>query len=424
MSGCSGCSPRVCFLLGLPRSGTTLLAHLLQHHPDIVAPPEPWLMLALEAFGWVDQRHPAGSSLIEAATSEFLGRIDRTIVSRAFADAAYAQYLAKAGKRIIIDKTPRYWTALEFLESVYPEAPHLLLMRNPYAIAASLKSTWGIPLRAESSHPVSGSTLVDLMRRLPDVIISSLADLVLGLPKLAAHRTRPQTQVVQYELLVAHPDEEIRRLLRGLGCDPGAVAPAAMPQADYLRSSSFGDRKILERNAVDQNSVQTWRSQLSVEEMQTVTDLVGSELLVELGYEQELMHAQQAGVLDRGGEVTELYRRLFRVWWDFRSTKARESSGPSHAGESVHTARSVLEKSPSALDISKVRQANGPSSANVENNSRLATSMAVQLQQALLASEADRAARLDAMCDRDAAIAMLRDEVARLEQILNIPRSI
>ncbi|AJA65395.1 MULTISPECIES: sulfotransferase [Bradyrhizobium] len=101
--------------LGLPRSGTTLLAHLLKLHPDIVAPPEPWLMLALEAFGKVDRRHPGGSALIEAATSEFLGRIDRAIVSRAFAEAAYDQYLAEAGKRIIIDKTPRYGRSLTLL---------------------------------------------------------------------------------------------------------------------------------------------------------------------------------------------------------------------------------------------------------------------------------------------------------------------
>ncbi|WP_408918067.1 sulfotransferase [Bradyrhizobium arachidis] len=64
-------SPAVCFLLGLPRSGTTLLAHLLQRHPAIMAPPEPWLMLALEAFGRVDHRHSAGASLVQAATSEF-----------------------------------------------------------------------------------------------------------------------------------------------------------------------------------------------------------------------------------------------------------------------------------------------------------------------------------------------------------------
>ncbi|WP_283807107.1 sulfotransferase [Bradyrhizobium sp. Ghvi] len=390
------------------------MAHLLQHHPDILAPPEPWLMLGLEAFGRVDQRHPAGSSLIEAATSEFLARIDRTIVSRAFADAAYDQYLAEAGKRIIIDKTPRYWSALEFLECVYPESPHILLMRNPYAIAASLKSTWGIPLRAESSHSVSISSLTDLMLRLPDGIISSLADLVLGLPKLAAHRARPQTQFVQYELLVAHPDEEIRRLLTGLGCDPAAVASAGMGQADYLRSSSFGDRKILERNAVDQSSVNAWQSQLSVEEMQTVTDLVGTELLLELGYEQELLHARQAGVLDGGREVTELYREIFRTWWDLRSNKTGATSGPSHTGE-------PLQKIRSACDVSNLRQANGPLVAKVEENLRLAPSAVAKLQQELLSSEADRAAGLDAIRNRDAAIEMLRSEVARLEQILNIP---
>ncbi|WP_275969508.1 MULTISPECIES: sulfotransferase family protein [Bradyrhizobium] len=351
MSGRFGRSPEVCFLLGLPRSGTTLLAHLLQLHPDIVAPPEPWLMLALEAIGKVDRRHPAGSSLIEAATSEFLGRIDRTIVSRAFADAAYDQYLAKAGKRIIIDKTPRYWTALEFVESVYPESPHILLMRNPYAIAASLKSTWGIPLRAESAQPVSVSSLADLMLRLPDGIISSLADLVLGLPRLAAQRIRPQTHLVQYELLVAHPDEEIQRLLTALGCDPGGVASASMGRVDYLQSSSFGDRKILERNTIDESSVKSWQSQLSVEEMQTVTDLVGAELLVELGYEQELLHAQKAGVLDRGREVTELYRRIFRTWWDLRSAKAGGLSGLSHAGESAHTTWNISENRDVAIEM-------------------------------------------------------------------------
>ncbi|MGY2843964.1 MULTISPECIES: nodulation protein NoeE [unclassified Bradyrhizobium] len=388
-------SPAVCFLLGLPRSGTTLLAHLLQHHPDIVAPPEPWFMLALEAFGRVDQRHPAGSPLIEAATSEFLGRIDRTLVCRAFADTAYSQYLAAAGKRIIIDKTPRYWTALEFLEAVYPEAPHILLMRNPYAIAASLKSTWGIPLRAENSYPVSVSALADLMLRLPAVVISSLADLVLGLPRLAAHRARPRTQLIKYEPLVARPDQEVRRLLVALGCDPAVAASAGMEQADYLRSSSFGDRKILERNAVDESSVKAWQSQLSAEEMQTVTDLIGVELLIELGYEQELLHAQQAGVVDRGGEVTELHRRIFQTWRDLRSRSASNSS--------------------------IVRQTQNLSDTNVEEDLRLADSTAARLQHALLTSEAERAAGLDAIQNRDAAIKVLRSEIERLEQVLNMP---
>ncbi len=306
--------PAVCFLLGLPRSGTTLLAHLLQQHPDVVAPPEPWLMLALEAFGRVDHRHPAGSSLIQDATSEFLGRIDRTVVSRAFADAAYGQYLAAAGKRTFIDKTPRYWMVLDFLDSLYPEAPHILLLRNPYAVAASLKSTWGIPLVPESWPPASLSSLSDLVFSLPPDIASSLADLVLGLPTLAAHPGRRQTELVRYEVLVAHPDEEVRRVIAGLGYDPTSIASAIMEQPEYLRSSRFGDRKILERKAVDGRSLHTWQTELSIQEMQAITDALGAELLIELGYEQEFRYVQQAGIVDRGPAVTEQYRQVFRTW--------------------------------------------------------------------------------------------------------------
>ncbi|RXH38792.1 NoeE-like protein [Bradyrhizobium nanningense] len=189
------------------------------------------------------------------------------------------------------------------------------------------------------------------MLRLPDFIISSLADLVLGLPRLAARRTRPQTQLMQYEMLVSHPDEEIQRLLTALGCDPAAFTSTEMRQADYLRTSRFGDRKLLERTAVDQSSVDAWRSQLSVEEMQTVTDLVGAELFLELGYEEELLHARKAGVLDTRVEVTELYRRIFRTWWDLRIAKAGASSISSHAGEAIRTARNVSENSDAAIEM-------------------------------------------------------------------------
>ncbi|AHY48690.1 blr2074 [Bradyrhizobium diazoefficiens USDA 110] len=188
------------------------------------------------------------------------------------------------------------------------------------------------------------------MLRLPDGIISSLPDLVLGLPRLAEQRTRPQAHLVQYELLVARPDEEIQRVLTGLGCDPDGVASASIGRADYLQASSFGDRKNVERNAIHGSSVKSRQSQLCVEEMQTVTDLVGAELLLELGYEQELLHAQKSGVLDRGREVTEPYRRIFRTWWDMRSTNAGGLPGSSYAGEPVHTALNISENRDVAIE--------------------------------------------------------------------------
>ncbi|NGO52992.1 sulfotransferase family protein [Allomesorhizobium camelthorni] len=415
-------SPAVCFLLGLPRSGTTLLAHLLQKHPDIAAPPEPWLMLALEAFGRVDHRHPAGPSLIQSATSEFLGRVDRSSVSRAFADAAYSQYLAAAGKRTFIDKTPRYWMVLDYLDSLYPEAPHILLLRNPYAIAASLKSTWGVPFVSErSAPPASMACLADLVLGLPQLDLAySLADFVLGLPALAAHRARRQTQVVRYELLVARPDEEIRRVIAGLGYDPARIEAATIEQTDYLRSSNFGDRKILEKQGVDKRSVHAWQTELTIEEMQAVTDLVGAELFIELGYEDELRYAQQAGIVDRGRAVTERYRQVFRTWWDLLAAAGPSFDISAAAREPNSTVQEAGQNTSSGSGASTVRRAQHPAGSDMEENLQLANAMVAQLKQALSGSEADRAVRLHAIRDRDDTIETLRGEIVRLEQTLSL----
>ena len=396
----------VCFLLGLPRSGTTLLAHLLQQHPDLLAPPEPWLMLALEAFGTVDQRHPAEAFLIRDATEEFFGRIDRAAACRALADNAYGQYLAAAGKRCFIDKTPRCWMAVDFIDTLYPEAPHIVLMRNPYAIAASLKSTWGIPLLPESCPPA----------RAP-----YLADLVLGLPVLAARRDRPKTQVVRYEALVEQTGEEIRRVVTALGYDPAGITSMTIGKTDYLKSGNFGDRKILDKKTIDDRSVHAWQTELSTQEMQAVTDMVGAELLIELGYDQEFQWAREAGVVDSGDAVTHRHRQVFQTWWNLRAAPkvAPGFREPARAEQQSDAAAQAGTESPtSAPDLSAMQTARLLAEFDTERTLRQANAKTDELQEALAASEADRAARLDAIHERDATIATLQSEVARLGQAL------
>ncbi|MGY4598067.1 ribosomal protein S20 [Bradyrhizobium sp. GM22.5] len=363
-------------------------------------------MLALDSLGMVDQRHPADAALVHTATKEFFGRIDRAVVCRALADAAYNQYLAAAGKRCFIDKTPRYWMVVSFLDALYPEAPHIVLTRNPYAIAASLKSTWGIPLLPESCPPA----------RAP-----YLADLVLGLPVLAARRDHPKTQVVRYETLVAQPGEEIRRIIIGLGYDPAGITSTTIGNTDYLRSGIFGDRKILDKKSVDDRSVNAWQNELSVEEMQAVTDMVGAGLMIELGYEQEFQRAREAGVVDKGETVTEHRRQLFQAWWNLRSDKntAAAVGDPTNASQRIDAALRAITKSlPSASEPAVMQEARLLAESRVEQALRLANETPAELQQALAVSEVDRAARLDVIHERDATIATLQNEVARLGQAL------
>lgn len=327
--------------------------------------------------------------MIRTATSEFLDRIERPAVYRAIADAAYARYLATAGKRLFIDKTPRYWMVLEFLESVYPSAPRILLMRNPYAIAASLKSTWGIPIQSASCPSAIGSCLADIARGQPTpAIASTIADLVLGLPALAAQRGHPYTRPVQYELLVTRPDEVIGRLIAGLGYDR-ALTALAMEQMDYLRSSNFGDRKILERKAIDDRSVDAWKTVLSPEEMQAVTDLVGAELLIEIGYEKELGYAQKAGVVDRGRGVAEHYRRLFQTSWDLLGGTRGTSFGISIGSEPNTAIEQAGAKSSTPGMSSGVTEPQHIAQSSIDDTLRQVNSMVAELERALEVSKSD-----------------------------------
>lgn len=363
-------------------------------------------MLALDALGTVDQRHPADASLVRTATDEFFGRIDRAAACRALADAAYDQYLAAADKRCFIDKTPRYWMVASFIDALYPEAPQIVLLRNPYAIAASLKSTWGVPLLPETCPPAHSSYL---------------ADLVIGLPLLAARRDRSKTQVVRYETLVAQPSEEIRRMITALGYDPADITSTTMGKTDYLKSGNFGDRKILDKKTIDDRSVHAWQTELSVQEMQAVTDMVGADLLIELGYEQEFQWAREAGVIDSGEAMTRRHRQVFQIWWHLRSgrTAAAGSDEPPYSGQRSNAApQPPTESSPPVSDPSVMQAAQILAESGLEQALRLANTKTDELQRALAASEADRAARLNVIQERDATIATLQSEVPRLEQAL------
>ena len=356
-------------------------------------------MLALDALGTVDQRHPADASLVRTATDEFFGRIDRAAACRALADAAYDQYLAAADKRCFIDKTPRYWMVASFIDALYPEAPQIVLLRNPYAIAASLKSTWGVPLLPETCPPAHSPYL---------------ADLVIGLPLLAARRDRSKTQVVRYETLVAKPSEEIRRIITALGYDPAGITSTTMGKTDYLKSGNFGDRKILDKKTIDDRSVHAWQTELSVQEMQAVTDMVGADLLIELGYEREFQWAREAGVIDNGEAMTRRHRQVFQIWWHLRSgrTAAAGSDEPPYSWQRSNAApQPRTESSPPVADPSVMQVAEILAESSVEQVLRLANTK-------LAASETDRAARLNVIQERDATIATQQSELARLEQAL------
>src|SRR2546422_5821108 len=136
---------RLIFLIGAPRSGTTLLARMLGAHSMIYGRAEPHLITPIAHLGYYAnvQKAPYDPFNVEQAVREFVadlprGEADYLDALRAYTDTMYERMLSTApGKRFFLDKTPAYALVLPFLVKLYPEARYIVLTRHPLAVLSS-----------------------------------------------------------------------------------------------------------------------------------------------------------------------------------------------------------------------------------------------------------------------------------------------
>jgi hypothetical protein len=198
---------RLVFLIGAPRSGTTLLARMLSAHSMIYGRAEPHLITPLAHLGYFGsvQKAPYDPFNVEQAIRELVadlpgGEADYLDALRAYSDAMYSRILALAPeKRLFLDKTPAYALVLPFLTKLYPKAHYVVLTRHPLAVLSSYVDSFfdGDFKVALAHNPI-------LSRYVP-----ALAKMV---------RDQPVPLVwVKYEELVREPEVHFRRVCDHLG---------------------------------------------------------------------------------------------------------------------------------------------------------------------------------------------------------------
>ncbi|HIJ74946.1 MAG TPA: sulfotransferase [Candidatus Hydrogenedentes bacterium] len=137
-------SVQMLFVIGSPRSGSTMLERMLESHSQILGGPEPHIITPLAHLGVWDKVDKAPYDHILSAESQklFVERLpnkhqDYWDACRAYCDVLYGRYLATSDKAICLDKTPAYALVLPFMMKVFPDAKYVVLTRHPVATFSS-----------------------------------------------------------------------------------------------------------------------------------------------------------------------------------------------------------------------------------------------------------------------------------------------
>lgn len=242
--------PRL-FVVGCPRSGTTLVQSFLAAHRDVHGFPETHFFYRLPAA-----RGPRRWLGLVAAdlvpdlgdVARHLGRPDtrwprpRTVRRTVEAFTRTADEVARdAGRRTWSEKTPADLYAVDLIERLVPRARFVHVVRDGAEVVASLCAVapgWG------SSYTVD--TALDTWRECVAIT--------------AAHHGRPGHAVIRYADLVTEPDRVLRGVCQqvGLPWDADMVdgraraAPGLIKDFEHWKSDNTGPLQHRPRERFEQ----------------------------------------------------------------------------------------------------------------------------------------------------------------------------
>jgi hypothetical protein len=131
---------RPIFVLGCPRSGTSLVFRLLRMAPDTSSIGTEGHVL------WETFHHPRRRNWeSNAVPPEDIGSVERRYISWA------TRLLAGRGR--FIDKTPRNVLRVPYLDALFPDASFVLVHRDGRAVVSSLRRNWEHRTRIGQAPP-------------------------------------------------------------------------------------------------------------------------------------------------------------------------------------------------------------------------------------------------------------------------------
>lgn len=258
------------FVIGVQRSGTSLLRRMLDTHPNIACPPESKFILPLQELIKDDQ------ALRGLASMGFPRQVVMKRL-REFVAEFFEAYAAAKGKSRWADKTPNYVDCLDFLDELFAFTPrYIAIVRHPFDVCLSFEQAAknsGKPMRAIRSY----------VAKAPDFRIGACRFWNDQNLKIASFlpQVLDRAVAISYEALTSKPDEVLPRLI-GFLDEPWD--PVVLGFNAVHHDHGFEDRKIRTMPTIVSNSGKFLGWPLS--ERQRLAE-VAEECMTTFGYESD-----------------------------------------------------------------------------------------------------------------------------------------
>lgn len=275
-------------VLGVPRSGTTLLRRLLQAHPRIACPPETNLLSAASRF-LEEQRFAGGLSVGVVPGLHFSGFQEDEVLDRfrEFLFSFWRDIALRSGKARWAEKTAVDVFHIDAIERLCGDrCRYVALFRHPLDVVCSMKE---LSDKMESHLP----EIYAYIRRRP-ATYEALAEAWLdGNVRLLRFADDHPDWVVRlrYEDLTHDPVGALTRIFEFL--DEPADVPAILGSLGRAEAVGLGDWKTYDRGEVSERSVGRYRS-LSPWTVERLAPIV-SDLMARLDYDPIRSHAGDVG---------------------------------------------------------------------------------------------------------------------------------
>lgn len=254
---------RPVFICGTGRSGTTLLALMLDSHPKLISGPEIKILQPTADLWW----------RIQDDLLKFLApyNYDLNDLNSSFRVLLSSFFNKRNFQGRVVEQTPLNLETMGILSNIFPDAQFIRLIRDGRDVACSLKSQhWdftGAPYDPTENFTNAATYWVELIRRAKEVARTYLNDATY--------------YEFRYEKLVSEPESEMTKLLEFLG-EP--YDESVIKYYEY--EHTFSTNTKIPQDGIYKSALSRWKKEFTKSDAE-MFDTIAGELLIELDYEKD-----------------------------------------------------------------------------------------------------------------------------------------